>query len=191
MIPTTTHPPAALPAFSTIPSDHWVEKLSDENYVLVRQLRKEDRQRETDLIRRLSPESQRLRFLGEFREPNPALIDQLMAVDGDRSAAFVALMHDDGTLREIGISRYGATSDADTCECAVTVADDWQRRGLGTILMRHLMTMASQHGFRKMISLDAASNEAMHQFSRRLGFSRTTDPDDGTQVIHVIDLGGA
>lgn len=187
----TTQKPAALHEFPAVPGDHWVERLHDGSYVLIRQLRKDDQERETDFIRRLSPQSQRLRFLGEFREPNPALVDQMMSVDGDRSAAFVALVHDDGTLREIGISRYGATSDPVTCECAVTVADDWQRRGLGTILMRHLMDMAGRHGFRKMVSLDAASNEAMQHFSHLLGFSRTTDPQDATQVVHAVELGGA
>jgi GNAT superfamily N-acetyltransferase len=187
----TTQQPAAPHEFPAVPGEHWVERLHDGSYVLIRQLRIDDRERETDFLRRLSPQTQRLRFLGEFREPNPALIDQMMTVDGDRSAAFVAFLHDDGTLREIGISRYGATSEPDTCECAVTVADAWQRRGLGTILMRHLMEMAGRHGFRRMISLDAASNEAMQHFSHGLGFSRTTDPDDGTQVVHAIELGGA
>lgn len=176
--------------FPIIPDEHWIERLHDGSYVLIRQLREEDRERETALIRRLSPDSKRSRFLAEFREPTHALIDQMMNVDGDRSAAFVALVHDDGTLREIGISRYCATTDPDTCECAITIADDWQRRRLGTILMRQLMGMACRHGFRRMVSLDAASNDAMRQFAHRLGFSRTTDPEDGTQVIHRIELGG-
>ncbi|NYE29139.1 GNAT superfamily N-acetyltransferase [Rhodanobacter sp. K2T2] len=182
---------AAPHEFPVVPDDHWVERLHDGSYVLIRQLRQEDRAREIEFIRRLSPESRRARFLSEFREPSPALVDQMMTVDGDRSAAFVALVHDDGTLREIGISRYGATSEPDTGECAISVADDWQRRGLGTILMRRAMGMALRHGYRRMISLDAASNDTMHHFTHRLGFSRCTDPDDGTQVIHSIDLVGA
>lgn len=174
-----------------IPGDHWIEKLDDGSYVLVRPLRSDDRERETALIRHMSRDAKRGRFLGDFREPSPALIDQLMRVDGNRTAAFVALVHHDGTLREIGVSRYGATSDASTCECAITVDADWQRRGLGTILMRHLMDMARRHSMRRMVSLDSASNDAMHHFTQRLGFLRATDPADATQVIHTIELGGA
>ena len=192
MSPSTICEQTAAPhAFPAVPDDHWVERLHDGSYVLIRQLRQEDRQRETEFIRRLSPESRRARFLSEFREPSPALIDQMMKVDGNRSVALVALVHDDGTLREIGICRYGATSESYTCECAISIADDWQRRGLGTILMRQMMGMALHHGFRRMISLDAASNDAMHHFTHRLGFSRCADSDDSTQVIHSIDLVGA
>lgn len=192
MSPLTTHETTSTPAeLLGIPGDHWIEKLDDGSYVLIRPLRNDDRARETALIRHMSPDAKRARFLGEFREPAPALIDQMMAVDGDHSAAFVALVHDNGRLREIGISRYGATTDAATCEWAITVDENWQRRGLGTILMTHLMDMARRHGIRRMVSLDAASNDAMHHFAHRMGSLRTADPDDATQVIHTIELHGA
>lgn len=187
----TMHLPSVAQADTTaIAGDHWIEKLTDGSHVLIRPIRASDRERETDLIRHMSPEAKRARFLGEFREPGKALIDQLMNVDGDGSAAFVALVHNDGTLREIGVSRYGACTDPGTCECAVTVDEAWQRRGLGTILMGHLLDSARRHGFRRMVSLDAASNDGMHHFAHRLGFVRVTDPVDATQVIHSIDLGG-
>ena len=73
--------------------------------------------------------------------------------------ADVALAHDSGALREVGVSRCSASGDAQHCECAVTVADHWQHRGLGTLLMRHLSDTARCHGFRQMFSLDAVANE--------------------------------
>lgn len=167
---------------------HWIDCLLDGTPVLIRPLRAEDREREEDFIQRLSPTARRYRFLGDFREASPALIDQLMDVDFPRRVAFVALLHDNGTLREIGVSRFAATADEKQCECAVTVADNWQHRGLGVLLMRHLIDVARGNGYKRMISLDEANNQPMRELASFLGFRREHAPDDPARVIHVLDL---
>ncbi|WP_426689606.1 N-acetyltransferase family protein [Rhodanobacter ginsengiterrae] len=174
--------------FGAIEGTHWIETLNDGSPVLVRPLRPEDRQREMDLINRLSDQSSRFRFLGNVKEASPALLDQLMDVDGHDRVAFVALAHDNGELREVGISRYSASGDDKRCECAITVADDWRHRGLAVLLMKHLIVIARKNGFRSMFSIDAADNEPMRELAGYLGFQRRMDPDDGTQVIHSLTL---
>jgi GNAT superfamily N-acetyltransferase len=174
--------------FGALEGTHWIEALNDGSRVLIRPLRKEDREREQTFIERLSPESRRFRFMDTFKNASPALLDQLMDVDNQQQAALVALAHDDGELREVGISRYGATARDKQCECAVAVADDWCDRGLGVLLMRHLISQARKNGFRQMISLDAADNEPMRDLARHLGFRSHHDPQDSTQVIHTLDL---
>jgi GNAT superfamily N-acetyltransferase len=176
------------PVFPAIAGDHWIEPIADGRYVLVRPLRRDDRALETSFIHALSPHTLRDRFMGEFREPSAALLDQLMATDGKGCLALLAMAHEDGVLKEVGIARYSATGLAGQCECAVVVADNWQHHGLGTMLIQHLINQARRHGFRRMVSLDAASNESMHALARHLGFHRETDPGDATQVIHTFDL---
>ncbi|HEY9131405.1 MAG TPA: GNAT family N-acetyltransferase [Dyella sp.] len=179
-------------AFDSFPhlltGTHWIDRLQDDTPVLIRPLRPEDREREEDFIRRLSPKTRRYRFLGDFRQASPALIDQMMKIDFPRQVAFVALVHENGKLREIGVSRYAATTDDRQCECAVTVADDWQHRGLGVLLMRHLIDVARGNGFKHMFSIDDASNESMRQLAHFLGFRRELSPDDPARVTHVLDL---
>ncbi|WP_049620974.1 GNAT family N-acetyltransferase [Frateuria defendens] len=185
--PSTGSPPidASPPLLS---GDHWIETLNDGSHVLVRPLREEDREREKRFIERLSANARHFRFLGEIREASPALLDQLMKVDYRWNMAFVALVHDNGELREVGVSRYSASDDHLHCECAVTVADDWRHRGLGVTLMRHLINVARKNGFRQMFSIDAAANEPMHELAEFLGFRCRRDPQDATQVIHSLDL---
>lgn len=184
--------PSAEAGFSPLPGalegDHWIEPLRDGTPVLIRPLRTSDRELETDFIRNLSLKSRRRRFLSDFKEPSEALVDQMMNVDYDKRMAFIALIHDDGKLCEIGVSRYCATTEQTHCECAVTVADDWQKRGLGALLMRHLIDEARKHGFKSMVSVDAASNQAMRELARHLGFTRRLDPADPSQAIHTLDL---
>lgn len=167
---------------------HWIEALRDGTRVLIRPLREDDREREEAFLRRLSDDSRRYRFLASMKQASPALVDQLMDVDYVHQMAFVALAHDNGELREVGISRYSADADEKRCECAVTVADDWRNRGLGVLLMRHLIEIARRNGYRQMFSIDSAENEAMRELAHYLGFQRRIDPDDAAQVIHTLDL---
>ena len=174
--------------FGSLEGTHWIESLNDGTRVLIRPLREEDRQREQAFIDRLSPESRRFRFMDTFKHASPALLDQLMDVDNHQQVALTALAHDDGELREVGISRYSATTQEKQCESAVTVADDWRDRGLGTLLMQHLISQARKNGFRQMISLDAADNEPMRDLASHLGFQSHHDSQDSTQVIHTLAL---
>ncbi|NID14603.1 GNAT family N-acetyltransferase [Luteibacter yeojuensis] len=185
---TTSTPPADKHDFPAIEGDHWIEALDDGTPVLIRPLRPEDRRREEAFIRRLSAASRRNRFLGEIREASPGLLDQLMKVDYKHAMAFVALAHDNGELREVGISRYAGDKDGTRCECAVTVADDWRHRGLAVLLMRHLIEMARHEGFKSMYSRDLAENKDMRELASFLGFRRTRDPDDACLVIHSLQL---
>lgn len=168
--------------------EHWVEALPDGTHILIRRLRQEDRQREADFIAHLSPEARHFRFLCTMKEVSPALLNQLMAVDFKDSVAYIALVHQNGALVEIGISRYARCADSQQCECAVTVADAWRHRGLAVALMRHLIETARQHGLQQMYSMDTAANSAMHELARFLGFSSRQDPTDPTQILHTLQL---
>ena len=167
---------------------YWTETLSDGTHVIIRPIRKEDAALERAFIRRLSPESRRLRFLGQMNEASDELVRALTDIDYRRDVAFVALVHRDGEKREIGVARYGTNKDGSVCECAIAVADEWRSRGLGVLLMRHLIEVARSRGIRSMFSLDEADNSAMRDLAKFLGFRRARDPDDATQVIHTLTL---
>ncbi|MEO7067114.1 MAG: GNAT family N-acetyltransferase [Rhodanobacter sp.] len=182
------HGHSAEAPFGTLIGDHWIEALNDGSKVLIRPLREEDREREKIFIDRLSPASRRFRFMDTFKNVGTALLDQMMDVDNLQQVALIALAHDDGELREVGVGRYGATAQDKQCECTITVAEDWRQRGLAVLLMRHLISQARKNGFRQMISLDAVNNAPMRELASFLDFRSQHDPQDSTQVIHTLDL---
>jgi len=163
-----------------------VVTLLDGSEVTIRALRKGDAELERNFIRNLSPESRWMRFLGQISEPSDSLIRKLTELDYLHDMAFIALSHEGGTTHDIGVSRYSLAPDGQSCECAVTVADAWQGKGLGTILMRDLIDIARKRGIRSMFSIDANENERMRELARDLGFKREQDPDDPTRVIHRL-----
>ncbi|MEO7917345.1 MAG: GNAT family N-acetyltransferase [Dokdonella sp.] len=190
--PTAAEPSAKMRLSTAVPnsadSPHWTATLNDGTHVVIRPIHKTDGDLERAFFQRLSPEARHMRFLGQMTELSDDLLNSLIDIDYRRDVAFIALVHRDNEKQEIGVARYGTNEDGTICECAVTVADDWQKKGLGSVLMHHLIDVARDRGVQSMISLDAADNLPMRDLAHFLGFLRETDPNDATQVIHTLTL---
>lgn len=166
----------------------WSETLRDDSHVVIRPITAQDKAAEREFIEGLSPESRRFRFLGQVKIPSEAMIERLTNIDYDKQVAFVAVVPEDGRERIVGVSRYSTDDSETSCECAVTVDDHWHDRGLGTLLMRHLIEVARARGIRRMVSIEAAANTRMRELATFLGFETRVDPDDASQVIHELML---
>ena len=68
--------------------------------------------------------------------------------------------------------------DGKSCEFAVIVADEWQRKGIGSHLMSALMDAARQRGFNIMDGEILADNHNMLGLVKSLGFQLQTSPED-------------
>lgn len=181
-------PPLSTRAGAYTSNEHrWNAVLHDGQSVLIREIRKRDVELERRFIERLSPTSRRFRFLGTLLSPSDNLLRQLVTLDPARDVALIALIGEGDEQTEIGVARLSTEGDH-SCEFAVTVSDEWQNKGLGTLLMQHLIDSAIERGIKSMHSTDAADNEPMREFAAHLGFKRSPDPDDATCVVHSLDL---
>ena len=156
--------------------------------VTIRPIRITDTDMEAAFIRRLSPQSKRYRFLGGVKELSIGEVSRLCDVDGRHSMAFVATIRDDGRETEIGVSRYAPNSSSDVREIAVTVADDWQRKGLGTALMKQLIQSARSNGVKHLYSIALAENAGMRALAGELGMRASRDPSNPQQTIYSLAL---
>ena len=111
-----------------------------------------------------APTDARLRRLLE-----PAAGVALVAVSaGDRVVALANLVAE-GDMGEIGL----------------LVEDGWQRRGVGTALLRRLTAYASRGGLRAVTAHTAAGNTAMLRTLRRLGETRASLPGGGLVSVEL------
>ena len=170
------------------PESGWEEELRDGTRVLVRPIHAQDVELERRFIEALSPSSRRFRFLETMNSPTDALLRQLTVINPSTDAAYVAVIAVAGQEREIGVARFSARADGHDCEFAVTVSDEWQHKGLGTLLMRRLIDVARARGIEAMHSSDAADNSLMRKFAEHLHFQHKRDPDDATLVRYSVDL---
>ena len=86
------------------------------------------------------------------------------------------------------MARYSTLPDPQDCEFAVVVADEWQDRGLAQQLMRMLIDVARQRGYRRMVGTVLSTNRRMREFSRSLGFTVEPCPDEPDLVKVVCEL---
>lgn len=168
--------------------EHWVEHLADDSVVLIRPLRDEDLERDRRFLSTITYESRRFRFIAGLSSGLPNLDSRLMPVDYHQRMAYVALTHVDGELRQVGVSRYAGIAGSHTCECAVAVSEQWQRKGLGRLLLKHLVDAARRNGYRCMVSRDLANNYAMHRLTKALGFTSRYLGGDVSEILHELDL---
>jgi RimJ/RimL family protein N-acetyltransferase len=90
-------------------------------------------------------------------------------VDGRDHVALVA-EHPSGPARRlIAVARFvRLAEDPDAAEVAITVADDWQGRGLGSLLSEQLAAEARRVGIRRFTATMAADNVPAHRLMARL-----------------------
>jgi acetyltransferase len=112
------------------------------------------------------------------------MLARFTQIDYDREMAFIATIEDQGVEREIGVVRYIMNPDGESCEFALVVADEWQRRGLGRRMMTLLIDVARARGLREMIGHVLAENSGMLGLSESLGFM-VKPSSEGPQVKQV------
>ncbi|KTB86195.1 GNAT family N-acetyltransferase [Pseudomonas syringae] len=165
----------------------WVETLRNGTQVLIRQLAAKDRDREFTFLNDLGKDMAHFRFLGSFSK-HAKVHDQLMDVDLHNRVAYLALAVENDELTEIGVARHGAYEGDAHCEFAIAVSESWQRRGVATALMKHLMETATSEGFHKISSMDASANQAMDGLAMSMGFTRFKDEQHGPRIFHEYVL---
>lgn len=158
--------------------------LRDGSHVRVRQGHRSDKELLLRGFERLGPESRYRRFLTPVSELSDAMARYLTEVDHHDHEAIIAL--DEETGEGIGVVRYVCDPERPgAAEFAVTVADDWQRRGLGTLLLEVISARAREEGITTFTALLLASNQEMMDVLEHLGPVRIVDRDPGTVEIEM------
>src|SRR4051812_3942724 len=115
--------------------------------VSVRPLRHGERDSVARVFAALSERSRRLRFLGAKPILREHDLDRLVDVGCCGREAFVATARRTG--EPVGIARYVREGErSDIAEVAFEVADEWQGRGIGTLLAHELARRALADGVR-------------------------------------------
>ena len=163
-------------------------QLADGRTIVIRPIRPEDADIEQNFIRRLSSESKYFRFMRSLAELTPEMLIRFTQIDYDREMAFIATTEEDGEEIEIGVVRYVIEAGAESCEFALVVADEWQRKGIGSGLMKTLMGVARDRGLRTMRGEVLQRNAPMLRLMKSLGFTSHAALDDPSIEIVLRDL---
>lgn len=164
----------------------------DGTEALVRPIRPEDEPLIVEFHRQLSERSVRLRYLAPMTLDARVAHERLVRVcfiDYDRDMALVAVRTDPTTgEREIlGVGRMGKLPAMEEAEFSMLVADAWQRKGLGTELLRRLIVIARAEGLLRLSAEMLPENQDMQRVCKRLGF-KVEHPEGAATVRAELDL---
>lgn len=164
--------------------------LRDGRALLLREIGAQDADEIVEAFERLSAESRYTRFMIPLRELSPRMLAAATHPVPGRDLAVVAISFDGEDEDIVGGARYVGATGSDSCEFAVTVADDWHGLGLARRLMEILIANARERGLRCMEGYVLAVNTPMRRLARRLGFSDRQCPDDAALRLVSLSLSG-
>ncbi|MDP8938912.1 MAG: bifunctional acetate--CoA ligase family protein/GNAT family N-acetyltransferase [Actinomycetota bacterium] len=159
----------------------WGEEMPDGTPILIRPIRPEDEPLMVEFHESLSEESIYMRYFHMMnldRRTAHERLTRICFIDYDREMALVAERENPETgEREIlGVARLsspgGVRSEA---EFSVLISDAYQRRGLGTILLTHLLEVGREEGLRRITADILIDNRPMQHLSEKLGFQLRLD----------------
>lgn len=147
--------------------------LSDGAKLLLRPVRPEDEPAIQQGFQKLTPQDVRMRFFSTMKTLPHDLAARLTQIDYDREMALVAFTLDASGApggEAMGVVRLMADPDNRRGEYAVIVRSDFQRRGLGRILMDRIVAHARKRGLGEIFGYVLEGNAAMLKLCAELGF---------------------
>lgn len=162
--------------------------LGDGRSVTIRPICPDDRDELAAAFERLCAESRYSRFFTAMRALPENMLDSATHPAPEREVALVALSDEGNRQIIIGGARYVAAPGSDTCEFAVTVADDWHALGLARTMMEILIKIARARGLRRMEGFVVPANSSMRKLAARLGFADVQCPEDLTLRLVTLKL---
>ncbi len=135
--------------------------------VRFRHVRPDDEPFIAEAIRTASRETLLHRFFSPMRSVSPGLLRQMLAIDRAKEMCIVGVVAESVTVRIICGARYVKLRPG-AAEIALTVHDDFQRRGLGEFLVRLLARLARAEGIQWFEAEVMASNHKMLKLLKKV-----------------------
>jgi Acetyltransferase (GNAT) family len=164
-------PPTALERLIVLP---------DGGIVRLRHVGSGDRDALVDHHARCSEPTRRRSSLFTPEPPAPAgVADGPAHTDGRHHVALAALVGND----IVGLARYDLDPGGPDAEIAVVVEDRQQCRGIGTLLVAELASLASQGDVRRLRAVTHPGDEALARTFRRAGLGFRSRPQGDVTVL--------
>jgi GNAT superfamily N-acetyltransferase len=161
--------------------------LRDGGSIHIRAIRPDDKARLNDHFARLSARSVYFRFFRVKKRLTDDELREFTELDFEHRVGLVATLGGHRDEQIIGVGRYAelpaAPGQPRRAEVAFAVADDHQRRGIGTVLLEHLAELARRNGIEEFEADVLGENNGMLSMFLRSGFRVTRAVEDG--VVHL------
>jgi len=172
------------------PYPAWQERRAvtpDNEEIFIRPIRPEDAGPMISFFSQLSRQTVYYRFFSPLKQMSTQMLTRFTQIDYDREVALVALAPGSPEGRIIGMARIIFLADGDSGEFAIVLADSWQGKGVGAVLLKRCLAFAWKYGLKRVYGLVLSENRQMLHLGKKLGF--TIKRESGTTDIELeIDM---
>jgi len=156
----------------------------DGGVVEIRAVRPDDTGRLCEHFCSLSPTSAYFRFFSPKRRVSERELASLTDIDFVRKVTLVATVCSTGAERIVGLAQYVVDDNCrQRAQLACSVVDAYQGRGLGTLLMGHLLGIARARGVVEFVADVLSDNHTMLGLLTKSGLA--THRSTQARVVHV------
>ena len=169
------------------PSYVFAETLRDGTAVTVRAAGANDGPKIRRAFLNLERDTVYTRFFGYKADVSDAELGRITGADFERAVALLVTIGAGKDEVVIGGASYfvgGPAATGRSAELAFTVEEDFQRRGIGSLLMRHIIAIARVKGLDRLEADVLSRNRPMLNVFRRCGLPMAVRHEG--DVIHVI-----
>jgi acyl-CoA hydrolase len=160
-------------------------KLYDGDEVLIRPIKPDDEPMMKEMFYSFSEQTVYLRYHGSLKSMPHNKLQVFCNVDYDTEVALIGVAGTAGNEEVVGVGRYMTDAAKTSAEFAFVVRDDWQRKGLGTVLFNRLVEIAKSEGIRRFAADVLAENSGMLKIFHRSGLNVETSTEDGVVRVEM------
>lgn len=158
--------------------------------VIVRAIRKNDKEVLQQIMRDVSAESRYFRFFCAKKQLTANELKYFTEIDGDDHMGLIVSLCDDAQT-PIAVGRYIRQTERDndvSAELALLVREDFQRQGIGNLLLEHLANIATTKGISQFVCFIMSENNNMQTLLTRSKYPVQRHGGSNSVVRFSIDL---
>jgi acyl-CoA hydrolase/RimJ/RimL family protein N-acetyltransferase len=153
------------------------DTLKDGTQIFFRPIKPTDERALSEMLYSLSPASVRTRYMSQtVRFPHKDL-QKLTNIDYEQNLAIVGTVPGVSQEEIVAIAQYFLDPKTRAAEVAFVVQDEWQQKGMGTLLLQYLTQIAKQRSVKSFYAKVLPVNKAMLAVFYNSGYQVNTEFD--------------
>lgn len=162
--------------------EHYVT-LRDGTEIFLRPIKPADEPALSEMLYSLSEESVQKRYMTRTRTFPHRDVQQLTNIDYSKDLAVVGVVPGVSGDEIVAIGQYFLDPKTQAAEVAFLVQDEWQQRGMGTLLLDYITKAAKQRGVKSFYAKVLPSNKPMLAMFHNSGYKVNTEFDGEVYYI--------
>ena len=153
--------------------------LKDGTEINFRPIHPTDEPRVRDLLYDLSQETIYYRFMSHLERFGQRQIQNFVYIDHRQDVAIVGILPEAYGDEIIAVGRYYLDESTNRAEVAFVIRDEWQNKGLGSFVFKHLVNIAKANGITGFTAEVLRNNNRMQAIFNHSGLNVTSAIEEG------------